>query len=69
MRVESRGFKTAESTQQVCSASEGSYNWTEGQNKGRERASLYVPRVSGRPWVLMRSFFVMTRASLPVVSS
>jgi hypothetical protein len=60
--------KTAESTQQVCSASEGSYNWTEGQNKGRETASLYVPRVSGRAWVLMRSFFVMTSASRLVVS-
>jgi hypothetical protein len=80
IHIETRGFQTAESTQQVCSASKGSYNWTEGQNKGREKRSLYVPKVSGRQQfrrmvarifpliMMMRSFFVMACASLLVVS-
>jgi hypothetical protein len=81
MHIESRGFQTAESTQQVCSASKGSCNWTEGQNKGREKGSLYVPKVSGGQqfhrivarlfpliMMMMRSFFVMACAPLFVVS-
>jgi len=41
---ESRGFQTAESTQQLCSASKGSHNWTEGQNKGRKKVRFMFPK-------------------------
>jgi hypothetical protein len=39
--------ETPESTRQVCAAGKQSYNWTKGQNKGREAPSLSVLKLRG----------------------